>query len=299
MTNIDSPAIVGSTMVHISHAHNKFKEHLKKSGKSPHTIRSYEKHIDDLIDFLMDIKKEHAHLVNREDLKKFIAQTNNKKSAKSINAKTVAVKSFFRFLEMNSFITENPAHALEYLKEKESKPRILSVVEYRALRDTAKNDLRYYAIIELMLQTGITIGEVTRIKLSDLHLKSNSKIDIRDRKNKISRSIPLNSSATKAIEEYLKVRPEAKSDILFITRTGKSIDPRNIRMTIDSCYKKAGIKDARVHDLRHTFCAHHLKKGTSIAAVAYMAGHKNLNTTRKYLEFTHSPEAEEIEKNSL
>ncbi|NTU70030.1 tyrosine-type recombinase/integrase [bacterium] len=286
-------------MVHISHAHKKFKEHLNKSGKSPHTIRSYEKHIDDLVNFLLEMKKEHAHLVTKDDLKKFIAKAGKKKSAKSINAKTVALKSFFRFLEMNEYITENPAHALEYLKEKETKPRILSVVEYRALRDTAKNDIRYYAIIELMLQTGITIGEVTRIKLSDLHLKNDAKLDIRDRKEKLNRSIPLNSSAKKAIEEYLEVRPKAKSETLFITRTGKAIDPRNIRMTIDSCYKKAGIKDARVHDLRHTFCAHHLKKGTSIAAVAYMAGHKNLNTTRKYLEFTKSPEMEEIEKNSL
>ena len=288
-------------MVHVTHAHKKYKNHLHASGKSQHTVRSYEKHIDDLIDFLLELKKEQVHLVTKNDLKKFIEKSTAKKtSPKRLNAKTVALKSFFRFLELNDYITSNPAHALEYLKEKEQKPRILSVVEYRALRDAASSDARYFAIIEVMLQTGITIGEVTRIKIKDLHLNEHSKIDIRSEKNKISRTIPLSSSAKKALEAYLEKRPKSKTDILFITRNGKAIDPRNIRQTISSCYKKAGIKNARVHDLRHTFCAHHLSKGTSLSAVAYMAGHRNLNTTKKYLSFVKKePQPEEIEKNAL
>lgn len=287
-------------MIHIKDAHSKYKEHIRGSGRSPHTIRSYDRHIDDLIKFLEEIKREHAHLVTKEDLQEFIKKlAKDSKSPKSINSKTVALKSFFRFLELNEFVTKNPAHALEYLKEKEQKPRILSVVEYRALRDAAKEDKRYFAIIELMLQTGITTGELERIKISDIHLDGNAKLDVRDRKDEISRTIPLNSHARNAIEEYLKIRPKAKNDTLFITKTGKKLDPRNIRQAISSCYKKAGIEDAKVHDLRHTFCAHHLKKGTSMAAVAYIAGHRNLNTTKKYLEFIKEPETEEFEKNAL
>lgn len=288
-------------MIHLKQAHNEYKEHLKSSGKSPHTIRSYERHIDDLIDFLKDLKKEHAHLVTKDDLKNFISKSaKDHKSTKSVNAKTVALKSFFRFLELNEFITQNPAHALEYLKETEKKPRILSVVEYRALRDAASFDARYFAIIELMLQTGITIGEVNMLKIKDLHFNEHSTIDIRNGEDKVARTIPLNTSARKALENYLAKRPKSDSETLFITKNGKPIDPRNIRLAISSCYKKADIKDAKVHDLRHTFCAHHLKKGTSLSAVAYMAGHKNLNTTKKYLEFIENkPEADEIEKNAL
>lgn len=250
--------------------------------------------------FLLELNKEHVHLITKEDLEKFLDKLLKKgQSAKSINSKAVALKSFFKFLEIKEYITQNPAAALKYLKEEVKAPRILSVVEYRALRDATRYDVRYHAIIELMLQTGIKIGEVSRIRIKDLKLNGVTKLDILDEKMRISRTVPLNSPAKKAIEEYLKVRPKVKSEVLFITRSGKAINPRNIRLAIAGYYKKAGIVDARVHDLRHTFCAHHVKKGTSLTAIAYMAGHKNLNTTRKYLECIESPKFEELEKHAL
>lgn len=287
-------------MMHITKAKNKFSEHLKKSGRSLHTIRSYEGHLNELIDFLLELKKSHIHLVTKEDLEKYIGKLAKKgKNTKTLNLKTVALKSFFKFLELNEYITKNPAAALKYLKEKETKPRVLSMVEYRALRDATKDDLRYHAIIELMLQTGIKIGEVSRIKIKDVKEENHLKLDVRDEKMRVSRTIPLNSPAKKSIDEYILNKPRVKSDYLFITKSGKMIDPRNIRMAISRYYKKAGICDARVHDLRHTFCAHHIRKGTSLTAIAYMAGHKNLNTTKKYLEFVDKPESEEIEKHAL
>jgi len=287
-------------MVHIKSAQREFKKHLQNTGKSLHTITSYGKHLRELENFLLELKKENVHLVTVEDLEKFLEKLAKRgHSAKSVNSKTVALKSFFKFLELNQFITKNPASALKYLKEKSKAPRVLSVVEYRALRDSAKNDVRYSAIIELMLQTGIKIGEVSRIRIGDLKLENGAKLGVLDENMNISRTIPLNSPAKKSIEAYLKVRPEVKTDVLFVTRSGKAIDPRNIRLAIAKYYKKAGIVNARVHDLRHTFCAHHVKKGTSLTAIAYMAGHKNLNTTKKYLECIESPESDEIEKHAL
>lgn len=287
-------------MIHLKNAQIKFKKHLEVSGKSPHTIRSYQKHLDELINFLLEIKKSHVHLVTKKDLENFLKFLLKRKiSVKSINSKTVALKSFFKFLEINEYITHNPTYALKYLEEKKSPPRVLSVVEYRALRDAVKNDARYSAIIELMLQTGIKIGEVSRIRLNDLKMNGSWKLDVLNEKMEVSRTIPLNSPAKKAIENYLQIRPKTKSKFLFITRTGKPINPRNIRLAISKYYKKAGIVNARVHDLRHTFCAHHIKKGTSLAAIAYMAGHKNLNTTKKYLECIETPEIEDLEKHAL
>ena len=285
-------------MLYVKDAQNKFKTHLKKTGKSLHTIRSYDKHLSELVGFLEEIKKNHIHLVTKKDLENFLEKYAKNKKSKSINSKTVALKSFFKFLEINEYLTQNPAAALKYLKEKEEAPRILSVVEYRALRDAAKNDLRSYALIELMLQTGIKIGEVSRIRLKDLNLK-NDTLNILNEKMEPSRLVPLNSPAKRAIENWLKARPKIKSDILFITKNGKAVDPRNIRGVISRYYKKAGIVNARVHDLRHTFCAHHIEKGTSLTAIAYIAGHKNLNTVKKYLECVEKPEAPDLEKNAL
>ncbi len=283
-------------MLSIRKAKDKFKIHLTKSGKSPHTIRSYERHLSELLDFLEGLKKSHVHLITRKDLENFLKKYAQNKKVKSLNSQTVALKSFFKFLEINEYITQNPATALRYLKEKEEAPRILSIVEYRALRDAAREDPRSFAIIELMLQTGIKIGEVSRIRLKDL---KQGNLNILDEKQEPSRLIPLNLPAQKALESWLKIRPKVKSDILFVTKNGKAIDPRNIRGLISKYYKKAGIVNARVHDLRHTFCAHHIKKGTSLTTIAYIAGHKNLNTVKKYLGCIEKPEAENFKENAL
>ncbi len=288
-------------MLKVKHAHQKFIRDLKIKGRSPATIASYDRHLDDLIEFLEEIKKDKVHHVTKKDLSGFAKYLKDKGyTKKSIAAKSTTAKSFFKFLEVNEYITSNPAIVLEEIKQetKESAPRILSAVEYRALRDIARKDVRNYAIIELLLQTGIKIGELTRIQKEDIALKK-GKLAIRNTKNKVERTIPLNNTAEVAIKDYLKVRPKTKERILFVTKTGHPILIRNVRVFIKLYYKKAGITDAKVHDLRHTFCAHHLKKGTSLLIVAKMAGHKKLATTEKYLSLIEKEQEDQIEKNAL
>ena len=154
----------------------------------------------------------------------------------------------------------------------------------------------------MLLQTGIKIGELTRIRTEDAEFKkgkSNGKLAIRNTKNKVDRVIPLNNTADNAIQDYLKSRPKTKERILFVTKNGHPILIRIVRVFIKLYYKKAGITDAKVHDLRHTFCAHHLKKGTSLLVVAKMAGHKKLATTEKYLSLLEKGQEDQIEKNAL
>ena len=64
---------------------------------------------------------------------------------------------------------------------------------------------------------------------------------------------------------------------------------RNIRSTIDRYFKIAGIENAKVNDLRHTFIAHHLTQGVSILRLSKISGHKRLSTTEKYLQYIEQP----------
>ncbi len=278
----------------------KFKRHLKRIGYSSTTITSYNLHLEDLIKFLA--KKNRISEVTKKDLEKFLKYLKKKGyKDKSITIKTTVLKSFFKFLESKGLIKTDPASALKHLKEKEKEPRILSVTEFRALRDAAKDDVRYSAIIEILLQTGIKIGELVRIKLGDLKSKENTfEAKIKNPKGKIDRTIILNSVASTALKKYLKVRPKIKEKTLFLTRTGRPLLIRNIRSTVANYYKKAGIIDASIHDIRHTFCAYHLRKGTNILVVAQSCGHKKISTTEKYLKLIKKlPASEQLEKNAL
>ena len=208
--------------------------------------------------------------------------------------KTNATRTFVKYLAKNGYMKDDISTQLKHPKFESGKPRILSKMEYRALRDSAKNDIRSYAMIEMLLQTGITISELAGIKLKDIDIKNDTgTLFIPKRNNKIERTIPLNKSAVEALSKYLessrpKTTPPAED--LFITKTGKPMLIRNIRSTIDRFFRIAGVEKAKVNDLRHTFVAFHLENGVNIFYLAKIAGHKRESTTEKYLEYINKPE---------
>src|SRR6185312_2349495 len=139
------------------------------------TILAYGKDIDQLVSYLTNapINKQDAEAVTTEDLNSFMQKLAKENyTTKSISRKTNSTKTFFKFLKSSGFINENPADALEHPKFENKPPRILSQIEYRALRDAARGDRRIYAVIELFLQTGIRIGELSKLTTDDVELDS-------------------------------------------------------------------------------------------------------------------------------
>lgn len=290
-------------MIPIHEAHKKFIEHLKGQGRSSATVLAYGKDIEQLRDFLIELNKQHVHEINSKDLQAFMAKLSKEGyTPKSISRKTNSTKTFFRFLKVNDYITDDPATLLEHPKFEMKPPRILTKTEYRALRDAARSDVRMSAIIELLLQTGLRIGELAKLKISDVKFGNNGKIGelhIPAGESYPERTVPLNKAAETALKAYLEMRPKTKDETLFVTKTGKPLLVRNIRTAIDRYFKLAGIKDAKVNDLRHTFVAHHLMAGTSLVLVSKLAGHKRLATTEKYLNLIQGRLEEPIKLEEL
>src|SRR4030042_5267111 len=127
-------------------------------------------------------------------------------------------------------------------------PRILTKTEYRALRDAARSDIRMSAMIELLLQTGIRIGELSRLQVSDVTFGTGSKIGelhVPAGESYPERTVPLNKAAEESVKRYLDIRPQARDETLFVTKTGRPLLVRNIRTAIDRYFKLAGIRDAK------------------------------------------------------
>ena len=269
-----------------------FKNFLKEKGHSTSTIVAYGKDIEQLVDFLNDLQKHHVHEITKEDIEAFLAKMNKEGyTPKSISRKINSTRTFYRFLKINEYITDDPSLLVSHPKYELAPPRILTPTEYRALRDAARNDARMSAIIELLLQTGIRIGELTSLKLSDIQKDS---LHIPAIEKHGERVVPLNKRAKEALEKYLAVRPKVAEDHLFITKSGRPFLIRNIRTSVERYFRLAEIKNAKVNDLRHTFVAHHLKHGASIILLSKMLGHKRLSTTERYLEYVpqRAPESQ-------
>lgn len=288
-------------MIKIEKAHKDFIEHLKGQNKSSATLIAYNKDIEQLMNHLMKDGVELVTQIELAHLESFMNKLAKESyTPKSISRKTNATKTFFRFLLDKTHIKENVSELLKHPKVEIKAPRILTKVEYRALRDAAKDDLRSYGMIEVLLQTGLTISELADIKLADLNITGETgTLSIPKRNAKESRYVPLNKAVVDAIKIYQeKERPNVEKSVhLFITKTGKALLVRNIRSTINRYFKLAGIERAKVNDLRHTFVAHHLTAGVNITTVSKVAGHKRLSTTERYLQYIERTTTED--KNEL
>ena len=264
----------------------KFTKDLEDKGKSIHTIIAYKKDLEQLSEFLKTKKITDPKNVTEEVLREYFEDIKKYNlSAKTVSRKLNSSRTFFKYLQNLNVVSKNPAILITHPKINPVIPRVLTEIEYRALRDTARSDQRTYLIIEILLQTGIRIGELCRISMSDLKLnKKEPTLFITAYGSTPEREIPLNEQAVDAIKEYLTIRPqESKCDNLFITKNGNPLLVRNIRTSIDNTFKKAGIDNAKVNDLRNTFIAHHLARGTNIFVLSRIIGHKRIATTEKYL----------------
>jgi len=274
-------------IIDIQDAHKEFKKYLSENKRSLSTIVAYSKDIEQLVNFLKELSKEHVHDVTKEDLESFLAKmTKNGYTPKSISRKLNSTRTFYRFLKINEYVTDDPSLLVAHPRYQLAAPRILTPTEYRALRDAAGNDSRMFAIIELLLQTGIRIGELAALKLSDIQ---KGQLHIAPAEKHEERMVPLNKRAQEALNRYSKIRPnppaDGNSEHLFITKSGRPFLIRNIRTAVERYFRLAEVKNAKVNDLRHTFVAHHLKHGVSLILISKILGHKRISTTERYLEY--------------
>jgi site-specific recombinase XerD len=279
-------------------AHQQFIDYLGSRRRARATIVAYGKDIEQLIAFLGNAGKKNVTEIARDELDAFLKKlASDSYTPKSISRKINSIKTFFRFLKASGVITSDPAIEIEHPKYEVKPPRILSKIEYRALRDACRGDIRIYAIVELFLQTGIRIGELANLTLDDVKL---SELHIAAEEGHAERNVPLNKAAKEALDRYLEVRgTSTQSKALFITKTGRPLLIRNIRTAIDRYFRIAGIEGAKVNDLRHTFIAHHLMAGTPITTLSKLVGHKRLSTTERYLELVKDKQTDNVKLEEL
>jgi site-specific recombinase XerD len=278
--------------------HNNFIVDLKNKGRAESTIIAYSKDIEQLVNFFSEkglIRVERITIEDLEAYKKHLQDNNY--TPKSVSRKINSTRTFFKYLVSAGKLQDNASDKLAHPKFETKPPRVLSEMEYRALRDVSRSDTRLYSIIEILLQTGIRIGELASLTIDDIKTQEVSGkrlhyLYIAPYGSHDSRKVPLNKSAKKAIDDYLEIRPETEEDTLFITKNGRPLLVRNIRTTIDKAFERAGIKNAKVNDLRNTFIAHHLANGVSLVTVSKLVGHKRLSTTEKYLNLVEGKKPE-------
>jgi integrase/recombinase XerC len=150
--------------------------------------------------------------------------------------------------------------------------------------------MRDRAILELLYSTGMRVGELLGLDLTDVD-RQTAVVKVRG-KGKKERLLPIGSAAMSALDNYLAYRHELgggkSTQAIFLSRRGHRIpDAKSIRRRIEKYAQAAGIqKKITPHTLRHTFATHMLNAGADLRSVQELLGHASLSTTQIYTHVT-------------
>lgn len=155
---------------------------------------------------------------------------------------------------------------------------------------------RNYALLEVLLETGLRVGKVAALRIGDLALHDRSGVvQVREGKGRKQREVPLNSNARRALKLYLKGRePRRDEEYVFLSERGeKPLSLRTMQATVSELARRAGITRIPVspHTMRHCFALRYLKRNPGkLVELATLLGHESLDTTAVYTR----PSAEEL-----
>ena len=217
-------------------------------------------------------------------------------AASTLGRKLAALRSFFRFLNREGLLQDNPARPIPSPRKPKTLPAVLTVDEASRLLETPggppRSPLRDRALLELLYSSGLRVSELTSLDLEDVDLRGGS-VRVRG-KGRRERIVPVGSKAIDALERYLARERQggrAGAPALFLNlRDGGRLTARSVhRLLGDRAQRQGWQKSISPHALRHSFATHLLEGGADLRAIQEMLGHRSLSTTQRYthLDFEH------------
>ena len=213
------------------------------------------------------------------------------------NRKVYAIKGFFAFLYDYALIQHNIAGELIPPQVARGEPRFLSEAEYTRLLQTAQDNVRDAAILELFLQTGLRLSELVNLSVRDVTL-SNSASSLRVQRSGGHVTIPLNHKAQNALKQWLNLREPVQDTALFLTALKKPMGKRAVQLMVAKYMEQDDIHEASVQTLRHTMAIHHLAKGTPLKTLAEILG-DNPDTLQVYVAAARKLQSKVLHENAL
>jgi len=249
------------------------------------------------------------------------------KSRSTINLQISAVRAWCAWLLEQGYLASDPAARVKLIgggagtsREGLSNPQLNALLrQAQASRDAARN----YAIVQLLVQTGMRVSECSSLTLGDITVAERSgSVLIRAGKGNKVRRVPLNASAREALATYLAPRlnvtpaspktvaaawpqanAERSSEALFLSQKGGALTSSAIGQLIAELVDAAGKlvpATTSAHQLRHTFARQYLAAYPGdVVGLATLLGHSSLNTTRLYSEPAAAQLASRLERLAL
>lgn len=225
----------------------------------------------------------------------------------TINRRLEAVRRLLRWAEASGTVTTNVATEVKAVRlARGRKPVGLTAAEVHALLRAAGESShglarRNYALVQLMLQTGLRIGEVAALRRADITLRDRAgTVRVRHGKGLREREVPLNATARRALRQLFDQHPAPRpEDPVFRSTHNQPLPIRSIQNTITTLARRAGLTRPGIsaHSLRHTFALAWLRQHPGqLVELAQLLGHESLDTTALYTRASSDDLARGVEQ---
>lgn len=249
------------------------------------TLRRY---VDTVNKFFCIVSKNYMN-ITKDDVKMYLMIRKKQIGQNTLVNEKRNLSSFFTWLHDEGFIPKNPVKPIKGIREEETEIIYLSPEEEVAVRSVKSCD-RNMAIVAFLLSTGVRVGEMESLNISDVDMRNGS-VTFRGEKSRKGkyRTVFLDVWARCYLERYLSTRTD-NNPALFVSERNYSGEKRRIKkaayekITHKMC-REAGItnkKKGTVHSFRRTFATSLADKGCQVEIIQELLGHASAATTMRY-----------------
>jgi integrase/recombinase XerD len=242
---------------------------LEHEGKSSNTISTYHQELRKYEKWLQENHRELVNITHR-DVQEYILFLEEKGKSPITTDKILGViRTFSKFLKKPDITFDIKIKQGTKKDEIESLSKEECEVLLTEIRESANE--RNIAIVYMLLHTGIRVSELCALDIADVDLDT-KQVSISDTHG-ANRIIPLSEEVVQSLSEYMEaVQPQVA---LFVSKTNERLTERAVQYMLKKYHTNA-------QKLRHTFCQHLIDQGVSLEIVSKLAGHRDINVTKRY-----------------
>lgn len=263
---------------------------IEADGLSPRTIEDYGRNLRFLIAFLGDPP---LRRISAEDLRRFLADFRRERGPKTTYNAWAAIRSFWRYLESRGF--ENPTRALRAPRDPRPLIRVPTPADIRRVLEACERTapsqgrrrsfrmrrptaLRDRALVLLLVDTGLRIGEVPALRVEDVDLNS-GRIRVWRGKGGKGRVVFASPPVLEALRAYWASRSAKPEDPAFADLDGRGLSAEALKRLIRRLGRRAGVR-IHAHALRHFFATPYLRNGGDPLTLKRLLGQGTMPTNR-------------------
>ena len=256
------------------------------------TVKAYHRDIKHFWEFFRSLGNRTISSLTVSDLTDYVGWLHKRNLAPvTMSRHVITLRLFYRFLQLEGIVKDNPAEMLGNPKLWFRIPRVLSPKEVDRLLDSPMPGEPFWrrdrALLEMLYATGCRASELENLTVQDIYL--DEKYCLCKGKGKKQRFVPLGNRAIEAfqywneIERTRLVARYGETKVAFLSCRGKKMSQQRIWDLVSKYSERAGLTTGiSPHTMRHCFATHMMAAGADLRKVQEMLGHASIASTQIY-----------------